>query len=285
MAFPEDPSDGAATPGFEGSGPGEGAATLGFGGPEPGECTSGSEEAVAGGPGGGASGSGSAAAEEAGGPFEAAAGGGSQDDYEEADLLGAPGISEELATTAAADEMFAEAEGVPAPPEGLSAEPADQAAVADPAAVAGQAAVADPAAVAASVVAQERDDYRDALVRLQADFENYKKRVAKQHDDLRQRAAEALVEKLLPVLDTADLALSHGGGEDVKQIWAALYGALEKEGLDRIDDPGSPFDPTLHDAVAHEPGEEGAQEVAEVLRAGYRWRGRVLRPAMVKVRG
>jgi molecular chaperone GrpE len=190
---------------------------------------------------------------------------------DEADLLGAPGISEELATTAAADEMFAEAEGIPAPPEGLEDQPPPD--------------VSDPAAVAASLVAQERDDYRDALVRLQADFENYKKRVAKQQEDLRQRAAETLVEKLLPVLDTADLALSHGGGEDVKQIWAALYGALEKEGLERIDDPGSPFDPTLHDAVAHEPGDEGPQEVVEVLRAGYRWRGRVLRPAMVKVRG
>jgi molecular chaperone GrpE len=137
-----------------------------------------------------------------------------------------------------------------------------------------------------AALARERDDYRDALQRLQADFENYKKRVVKQSEEVRERAAEALVDRLLPVLDTADLALSHGGGEDVKQLSASLFAVLEKEGLERIDNAGEAFDPTCHDAVAHEPGEgEGGQEVAEVMRAGYRWRGRVLRPAMVKVRG
>jgi molecular chaperone GrpE len=142
---------------------------------------------------------------------------------------------------------------------------------------------ADPLAA----LAVERDEYRDALVRLQADFENYKKRVRNQQAELSDRAAETLVDKLLPVLDTADLALAHGSGEEVKQVTDALYSALEREGLERIDPAGSSFDPTLHDAVAHEPGEVegGGQEVAEVLRAGYRWKGRVLRPAMVKVRG
>ncbi len=92
--------------------------------------------------------------------------------------------------------------------------------------------------------------------------------------------------KLLPVFDTADLAIAHGGGEEVKQIWTALFDALEREGLERIDPVGVAFDPTVHDAVAHEPGEgDGEPEVAEVMRAGYRWKGRVLRPAMVKVRG
>lgn len=133
---------------------------------------------------------------------------------------------------------------------------------------------------------KERDDYKDALVRMQADFENYKKRVTKQQEELRDRAAEQLVEKLLPVLDTADLALAHGSGEDVKQLAASLLDALEKEGLQRIDNAGEPFDPSHHDAVAHEPSDDGGpQEVAEVMRAGYRWRGRVLRAAMVKVRG
>lgn len=134
--------------------------------------------------------------------------------------------------------------------------------------------------------ARERDEYRDALIRLQADFENYKKRMMKQQTEHLERAAGSLVDKLLPVLDTADLALAHGGGEDVKQITGSLMSALEKEGLERIAGEGAPFDPTLHDAVAHEPGEgDGEQTVVEVLRAGYRWKGRVLRPAMVKVRG
>ena len=135
-------------------------------------------------------------------------------------------------------------------------------------------------------LARERDDYLDALRRLQADFENYKKRIIKQQTEHLERAAEALVEKLLPVFDTADLAIAHGGGEEVKQIWTALFDTLEREGLERIDPLNQPFDPTLHDAVAHEPGDgEGGPSVVEVLRAGYRWKGRVLRPAMVKVRG
>jgi molecular chaperone GrpE len=140
----------------------------------------------------------------------------------------------------------------------------------------------DPVAAAL----RERDEYKDALVRLQADFENYKKRMLKQQTEHLERAAGQLVEKLLPVLDAVDLALAHGAGEDLKQVTSTLFGALEREGLERIDAAGAPFDPTLHDAVAHEPAEgDGRQEVVEVMRAGYLWKGRVLRPAMVKVRG
>jgi molecular chaperone GrpE len=135
-----------------------------------------------------------------------------------------------------------------------------------------------------AAVARERDEYLDALRRLQADFENYKKRVEKQKIEHVERAAGELVSKILPVCDTADLAIAHGGGEEVKQIWTALFDALEREGLERIDPVGVPFDPTVHDAVAHEPG-DGEPEVVEVMRAGYRWKGRVLRPAMVKVKG
>ena len=97
---------------------------------------------------------------------------------------------------------------------------------------------------------------------------------------------------MLPVFDTADLAVAHaaaGGNEDsglesVKQVWSALFDTLEKEGLERIDPVSEPFDPTAHEAVMHEPG-EGPAHVVDVMRAGYRWKGRVLRPAMVKVAG
>ncbi|MHB8467578.1 MAG: nucleotide exchange factor GrpE [Acidimicrobiales bacterium] len=131
----------------------------------------------------------------------------------------------------------------------------------------------------------ERDDYLDALRRLQADFENYKKRMLKQQTDLLERAAQTLVEKLLHVLDAADLAIAHGAGEEVAQIAGLLMDTLVKEGLAGVDPkPGDPFDPTEHDAVAHEPG-EGGPEVADLLRPGYRWKGTLLRPAMVKVRG
>jgi molecular chaperone GrpE len=131
----------------------------------------------------------------------------------------------------------------------------------------------------------QRDEYLDALRRLQADFENYKKRVARQQAELFERANEGLVVKLLPVLDTADLAEAHSAGEEVGKLRSALLDVLGREGLERIAPDGGAFDPNLHDAVAHEPGEGGPQEVAALLRAGYLWHGRVLRPAMVKVRG
>lgn len=134
-------------------------------------------------------------------------------------------------------------------------------------------------------LARERDDYLDALRRVQAEFENYRKRVLRQQTEHLERAAEGLVEKLLPVLDTFDLALAHDEG--FEQVLAALMAALEKEGLERIQPDDEPFDPNEHDAVAHEADDDHADEpaVAEVLRPGYRWKGRVLRPAMVRVKG
>ncbi len=128
----------------------------------------------------------------------------------------------------------------------------------------------------------ERNDYLDQLLRTRADFDNYRKRIQKQQSELQQRAAEALVEKLLEPLDTLELAVAHGQG--FEQARTMLVTILTKEGLERIDPVGEPFDPNEADAVAHEAG-DGGPVVAEVLRPGYRWKGRVLRPAMVKVRG
>ena len=137
-------------------------------------------------------------------------------------------------------------------------------------------------------IAAERDDYLDALKRLQADFENYKKRILKQQTEHLERAAETLVEKLLPVLDTFDLARQHGG-EGLDQVQGQLMAALEKEGLERLDPLGKPFDPNESEAVAHEEGDgdgpAGQQIVSEVMRTGYRFKGKLLRPAMVKVKG
>jgi molecular chaperone GrpE len=132
----------------------------------------------------------------------------------------------------------------------------------------------------------ERDGYLDSLRRNQADFENYRKRVAKQSADDAARAAESLVDKLLPVLDACDGAITHGATE-VEPIFAALLGTLEKEGLERIDPVGEAFDPNVHEAVLHEPAQEGddGTVVSDVLRPGYGWKGRVVRPAMVRVRG
>jgi molecular chaperone GrpE len=145
-------------------------------------------------------------------------------------------------------------------------------------------AAADALEVDLELLLAEREQYLDAYRRAQADFENYRKHAQKRQDDAVVRALGSFVEKLLPVLDACDAALAHGATE-VEPVLAALYGALGKEGLERIDPKGAPFDPAEAEAVLHEPGEGGEQVVSEVLRAGYRWRGRVLRPAMVKVTG
>jgi molecular chaperone GrpE len=130
----------------------------------------------------------------------------------------------------------------------------------------------------------EAAEYRDALVRMKADFENYKKRVAKDHALTVERAAEKLVVELLPVLDACEAALGHGS-TDVEPIYKSLLDTLEKGGLVRMSPEGQPFDPNLHEAVLHEEGDGGEIIVLESLRTGYSWGGRVLRPAMVKVQG
>lgn len=143
-----------------------------------------------------------------------------------------------------------------------------------------------------------RDEYLDSLRRLQAEFENYRKRVMRNESAAAERATERIVEKLLPVLDTLDLAQRHvAQGQSVEGAVGMIAGALDdvlsREGLTRIDPDGEPFDPAEHEAVAHiaaevsgDGGEPSAHpEVVEVMRPGWRWKGRVLRPAMVKVRG
>jgi len=143
-------------------------------------------------------------------------------------------------------------------------------------------AAADALEVDLELLLAEREQYLDAYRRAQADFENYRKQAQKRQDDAVFRSLSRFVEGLLPVLDACDAALAHGASE-VEPVLAALYGALSKEGLERIDPKGSPFDPAEAEAVMHEPGEGGEQVVADVLRTGYRWQGRVIRPAMVKV--
>jgi len=167
----------------------------------------------------------------------------------------------------------------PAPPHGRSGHSTALAEEADP----------------REVLARERDEYLMALQRTQADFENYRKRVTRLQEEQSARASGQLVEKLLPVLDTLDLAEAHLNeslevSEDGKALRAAramLTDILDKAGLERVDQAGVPFDPSVHDAVAHTEADEGQESavVEDVMRAGYRWKGQVLRPAMVRVRG
>ena len=129
----------------------------------------------------------------------------------------------------------------------------------------------------------ERDAMKDLAMRVQADFENYRRRTATQHTAEVDRATGRLAEALLPVLDAAEAAyIQHP--EEIGPVLNVLLGELRKQGLETLDIEDQPFDPEVADAVAHEPGEGHEVVVAEVLRSGYRWRGKTLRPAMVRTK-
>lgn len=130
----------------------------------------------------------------------------------------------------------------------------------------------------------ERDSFKDIAQRLQADFENYRKRVAQQSADDIDRATGRIAEALLPVLDACEKAyVAHPA--EVEPLFNLMLSELKKLGLEGMDLDGKPFDPQLSEAVMHEPGDGGESVVVDVLRSGYLWKGKVLRPAMVKVRG
>ena len=133
----------------------------------------------------------------------------------------------------------------------------------------------------------ERDSFREMAQRLQAEFENYRKRVAAQTTDDINRASGRIAESLLPVLDACEAAFVAHPAE-IEPLFNLLLTELKKQGLEALDLSGQTFDPAKADAVIHEEGEgdgSGNPVVSDVLRTGYTWKGRVLRPAMVKVRG
>ena len=132
----------------------------------------------------------------------------------------------------------------------------------------------------------ERDEFLNLLQSVKAEFDNYQKQTKKRITETRTFARGEIVEKLLPVLDACDAAVLHGA-EDVAAIRKALIDSLENEGLKLVGTVSEKFDPSIHEAVSHEPGNEDEEEqvVSEVLRQGYFWEGKILRPAMVKVRG
>ncbi len=134
-------------------------------------------------------------------------------------------------------------------------------------------------------VTSERDAHLDQLLRLQAEFENYRKAVARREADAVDRANDKLILEILPVLDACDGAIANGN-EDVLPLRTTILEALAKQGLERLEPAGDPFDPEQHDAVMHEDSSDvDVPTVADVLRVGYGWRGRVIRPVMVKTIG
>jgi molecular chaperone GrpE len=127
----------------------------------------------------------------------------------------------------------------------------------------------------------ERDQFRELAMRLQADFENFRKRTSAQVEADVDRATGRLAEAFLPVLDAAEAAyLRHP--DEVGPLLGVMLSELKKHGLETVDIEAQPFDPEVAEAVAHEAGEAGDVVVAEVMRSGYRWRGKTLRPAMVR---
>jgi len=134
-------------------------------------------------------------------------------------------------------------------------------------------------------------EYREHLQRLQAEFDNYRKRVLKEQTRAVEMAAEPLVRRLLEVVDEFELALMaaekrpdfdrflHG----VELVFAKLDDILRSEGLERIDARGKSFDPNLHEALMQSGEGDGEPVVGDVLRPGYTLKGRVIRPAGVRV--
>jgi molecular chaperone GrpE len=138
-------------------------------------------------------------------------------------------------------------------------------------------------------VEKERDEHLDDLKRVAAEFENYRKRVARAPASLAARAHERLVKELLPVLDDLERALEaaseHQEGkveEGVRLVQRELQEALGKEGLVEIETNGN-FDPHVHEALLSQPSEQDDGAILEVLQKGYRLGDRVLRPARVVV--
>ena len=137
--------------------------------------------------------------------------------------------------------------------------------------------------------AKERDEYLDALQRLKAEFDNYRKRVARDQGDLAARASERLVKQLIPVLDdlerTLEAAASHDEGklaDGVRLVHRALAEALAKEGLVEVETDGA-FDPHTQEALLTQPSDAPEGDVIQVLQKGYRLGEHVLRPARVVV--
>ena len=136
-------------------------------------------------------------------------------------------------------------------------------------------------------VAAERDAYLEDLQRVTAEFANFRRQTERRNADTVAQAASRLVTDLLPVLDACEAAASQGV-EGIDAVNAQLLGVLCGRGLSVLGVVDELFDPNYHEAVMAEESDhadEGVQPVvAEVLRTGYAWHGRVLRAAMVKVR-
>ena len=141
-------------------------------------------------------------------------------------------------------------------------------------------------------VQADLDRFRDLAMRTQADFENYKKRCAREKDDAIKYANSSLLERLLPIIDNFELGLSAARGEgEQSPIYAGMNLVLKQindfltdNGLQPVDAIGRKFDPNLHEAIAHEPSDNVPENhIIRQTRRGYRFKDRLLRPSSVVV--
>src|SRR5919197_4161160 len=136
---------------------------------------------------------------------------------------------------------------------------------------------------------RQRDDYLDSLQRLKADFENYRKRAARDQASFAARASESLVKELLPVLDDLERALDAAEQHEeakledgVRLVHRSLFQTLRKQGLEEIATNGR-FDPHVHEALLSQPSDADEGSVIDVVQKGYRLGDKVIRPARVVV--
>lgn len=139
---------------------------------------------------------------------------------------------------------------------------------------------------------QELEEANDMMLRLAAELDNYKKRVAKERESLFKYATQDIIQELLPILDNFERAIESAnkskdcdsllGG--VRMIFKQMYDALERRGVSRINAVGEPFDPTIHEAVMQVASEKHPENVVvQELQRGYMLHDRVIRPSMVAV--
>lgn len=187
--------------------------------------------------------------------------------------------SPDFTEQAAAEAKIDASTELPAPPAGED--------LASPAAPESQAAKASPSEM--ERVKAERDQLLDRLARLQADFENSRKRAERERAEFREFVASGVVEQFLPVLDNFELALKSKGSEKQLRSGVALIvkqmeEVLEKMQVTAIPTVGESFDPRIHEALGTvERDDMPDQHVAEEIRRGYRMREKLLRPALVRV--
>jgi molecular chaperone GrpE len=139
---------------------------------------------------------------------------------------------------------------------------------------------------------RERDEYLDLARRTQADFENYRKRAAREAAAAGERAKSGLVRELLPIVDNLERALTSAEdgeqhlAEGVRLVHSELIAVLERNGVQQFDPAGDRFDPAEHEALSmRSDGESEPGVVLDVVEKGYRANGTVLRPARVVVSG